>query len=427
MKWLVRNHNFLFLFLGRLVTNIGDSIYYVAAMWLVYDLGGNAFYSGLAGFLTMLPMALQFLTGPFVDRWPIKKVLISTQLLQCFLIFLIPLTYYFDVLTVQLVLIIMPIVSFIEQFAYPAQTKALPIVLKKDDLVKGNSLFSFAYQGVDLVFNAISGILIVSFGAITLFLADSITFAVAILLFAVLKFPKQAIKKSNQKKTAKDVIKSYTRELKEGFSIVFHSLLATFLLGSVLCNFAIGAAQAVLPAYADYQGGAQWYGFYLAALSIGSLIGALISSLFGKLPLGKLTILAFAIGGILWIVSPFSSSTLFGVILFGLAWIPVGATNVLFAAVIQTIVPNNFLGRINSITRSMSVVAMPIGSLAGGYLASVFSPQFIFSITGSGILFVSVVWLLHPTLRKLPRVANMDAATFRLRFKEKEPNVVNEV
>ena len=56
----------------RIFTNIGDSLYYVAAMWLVYKLSGNPFYSGLAGFLTLLPSALQFLTGPFVDRWSIK-------------------------------------------------------------------------------------------------------------------------------------------------------------------------------------------------------------------------------------------------------------------------------------------------------------------------------------------------------------------
>ncbi|MZE66935.1 MFS transporter, partial [Bacillus anthracis] len=46
---ILKNRNFLLLFLGRIFTNIGDSLYYVAAMWLVYKLSGNPFYSGLAG------------------------------------------------------------------------------------------------------------------------------------------------------------------------------------------------------------------------------------------------------------------------------------------------------------------------------------------------------------------------------------------
>lgn len=38
MLSVLKNKNFLFLILGRLVTNIGDSMYTVAAMWLVFDL-----------------------------------------------------------------------------------------------------------------------------------------------------------------------------------------------------------------------------------------------------------------------------------------------------------------------------------------------------------------------------------------------------
>lgn len=52
---ILKNRNFLLLFVGRILTNIGDSLYAVAAMWLVYDLGGSTLYTGLAGFLSILP------------------------------------------------------------------------------------------------------------------------------------------------------------------------------------------------------------------------------------------------------------------------------------------------------------------------------------------------------------------------------------
>lgn len=67
----------------------------------------------------------------FIDRWSIKRTLVITQILQCFLILLIPICYFMDSLSIQLILIIMPIVAFIEQFAYPAQSKALPLLLTK--------------------------------------------------------------------------------------------------------------------------------------------------------------------------------------------------------------------------------------------------------------------------------------------------------
>ncbi|PEW72778.1 MFS transporter [Bacillus cereus] len=408
---LLKNRNFLLLFLGRIFTNIGDSLYYVAAMWLVYKLSGNPFYSGLAGFLTLLPSALQFLTGPFVDRWAIKNTLIITQVLQCILILIIPITHYFDLLTVQLLLIIMPIVAFIEQFAYPAQSKALPLLLHKTQLLKGNSLFSFAYQGIDLICTTLSGILVALFGAITLYVIDSFTFAITALLFFLLKMPKQA--ETNTSLSTKQ----YFSDLKEGFSIVFRSLMGVFLIGSVVANFSIGMTMAILPSYADSLGGVKSYGFFLAAISAGSLIGALFSSWVGKRNVGRVSIISFATGAIFWFLSTIVPFQWLSIFLFGLAWIPIGATNILFATISQIVIPNQYIGRINSVMRSMGTIAMPFGSLIGGYAANVFSSQLIFALASIGIFFISLVWLLHPKLRALPKADEITADTFGVRFK----------
>jgi len=409
---ILKNRNFLLLFLGRIFTNIGDSLYYVAAMWLVYKLSGNPFYSGLAGFLTLLPSALQFLTGPFVDRWSIKNTLVITQVLQCILILIIPITHYFDLLTVHLLLIIMPIVAFIEQFAYPAQSKALPLLLHKTQLLKGNSLFSFAYQGIDLICTTLSGILVALFGAITLYVIDSFTFAITALLFFSLKMPKQT--ETNTSLSTKQ----YFSDLKEGFSIVFRSLMGVFLIGSVVANFSIGMTMAILPSFADSLGGVKLYGFFLAAISAGSLIGALFSSWVGKRNVGRVSIISFATGAIFWFLSTIVPFQWLSIFLFGLAWIPIGATNILFATISQIVIPNQYIGRINSVMRSMGTIAMPFGSLIGGYAANVFSSQLIFALASIGILFISLVWLLHPKLRALPKADEITADTFELQFKE---------
>lgn len=178
-----------------------------------------------------------------------KNTLVITQVLQCILILIIPITHYFDLLTVQLLLIIMPIVAFIEQFAYPAQSKALPLLLHKTQLLKGNSLFSFAYQGIDLICTTLSGILVALFGAITLYVIDSFTFAITALLFFSLKMPQQTETGTSLS------TKQYFSDLKEGFSIVFRSLMSVFLIGSVVANFSIGMTMAILPSFADSLGG----------------------------------------------------------------------------------------------------------------------------------------------------------------------------
>ncbi|EEL75775.1 Permease [Bacillus cereus AH676] len=306
----------------------------------------------------------------------------------------------------------MPIVAFIEQFAYPAQSKALPLLLHKTQLLKGNSLFSFAYQGIDLICTTLSGILVALFGAITLYVIDSFTFAITALLFFSLKIPKQTETGTTLS------TKQYFSDLKEGFSIVFRSLMGVFLIGSVVANFSIGMTMAILPSFADSLGGVKSYGFFLAAISAGSLIGALFSSWVGKRNVGRVSIIGFATGATFWFLSTIVPFQWLSILLFGLAWIPIGATNILFATISQIVIPNQYIGRINSVMRSMSTIAMPIGSLIGGYTANVFSSQLIFAFASIGILFISLVWLLHPKLRALPKADEITADTFGVQFRE---------
>lgn len=401
------------------MTNIGDSIYYVAAMWLVYKLGGSTIYTGLAGFLILLPASMQFITGPFIDRWPAKRTLVITQLMQIVTIMIIPAAYYFDYLTVSLILVVMPIVSFINQFSYPSQIKVLSMILTKKELIKGNSYFSFAYQGVDLVFNAVSGILVAFVGAITLYLIDSIIFATAAILFSILKFPQVKNKKVTLKKGMKYGIMSYVRELKEGVVLVFGSLVSSFLIGSIVANFAIGGALAILPDFSERQGGAGVYGFYLAAMSIGGLTGALLSSWMGKFRIGTFIIYAFFISSIFWTASAILPWSYINIVLFAIAWVPIGGTNVLFAATIQSIIPNDILGRVNTVTTSLGTLAMPLGSLVGGWFAAVSNSMIIYALTGIGLAMVAVVCVLHPRLKSLPKAEEITPERLSLPFQNK--------
>ncbi|UFU01320.1 MFS transporter [Radiobacillus kanasensis] len=423
---LLKNKNFFVLFFGRIITNIGDSLYYVASMWLVHSIGNNPFYTGLAGFLILLPKALQFLVGPLVDKWKTKKVLVITQISQSILILVIPVAYYFDFLSIQLILIMMPIIAIIEEFAYPTQTKALPLIIKKTDLVKGNSLFAFAYQGVDIVFNALSGVIVAIFGAITIYFIDSVTFALAALFFSLIKLKENTAQNNYPRKNIKLSIVEYGRDLKEGIYLVFKSLLWVFLIGSFVANLAIGITMAILPDFSEELGGVEMYGILLTALSTGSLTGALLGPILGKYKVGKVSIICFTLGAVSWSLSGWLSSPIISTILFGLAWIPIGAVNVLFAGISQSIVPNRLLGRVNSVMYSFSIMAMPVGSLLGGYLCTIFDSALIFTCTGLGIAFIALTWFFQHNLRSLPMANDINAYTFKITYYEQKNDVATE-
>lgn len=398
----------MFLISGRLLTNIADSLYYVAAMWIVYDLTKNPFYTGLAGFLTSFPMAFQFLLGPLVDRWRVKQILIWSQLIQFLCILLIPILHYADVLNVYWILVLLPIASTIQQFAYPAQSKALPLVVEKDQLLKANSSFSFVYQGIDFILNAISGLIIAAIGAISLFLFDAVLFVMTTIMFTFLTLQTaQTSDEMNEKKP-------YFSELKQGVKYVGSSILGLFVIGAICANLAIGGIMALLPVYSAKIGGADVYGYYLAAMSIGGIAGAALAPVFGKYKMGRIYILSYFLAVIMFVGTVFTNNLIVSLIAFTMIWVSTGTTGIFVPSLIQKLVPNFMLGRVLSVQISASTLSFPVGSLLFGALAQSIDIQYALLLCCIPFVFVIFVWSLLPTLRKMPTIEQIDEETLRL-------------
>jgi MFS family permease len=406
----MKNRNFILLISGRIVTNVGDSLYAVASMWLVYEMTKSNFFTGLAGFLTAAPIALQFFIGPLIDRIEHRSILIHSQMIQAVLLAIIPLTYYFDVLSAWIVLVICPIASVIQQFVYPTHFSILPRIVNKNSLTKANSIMTSTYQLLDLILMGVSGIIIAIMGAVSVYMMDAVAFLIAMTLFYYLKFPGMkdvdVDVEAEKKLSLKEEWNSYKLDLKEGYLFIKRSFIPKFLLAAIIANFVIGGVAAILPDYAAFRGGSHIYGWYLGAMSGGLLAGSLLANIFNKIPLGKVTIIGFFISGLSWVFSGITNITLLSILFFGLSYISIGLTNVLFLSSLQNILPSDVLGRVFSFVAGATMIASPLGSLIGGSIAA-FTGSFPVFMSGSlGILFVSLYWLIIPKLRNLPSPAN---------------------
>jgi MFS family permease len=173
-------------------------------------------------------------------------------------------------------------------------------------------------------------------------------------------------------------------------------------------NFALGATIALLPSYGAHIGGAEGYGFLMAAFAIGILLGSLIASALADLPFGRLTVVAFFVSGVAWL-GAVSVGWLPGtVVLFAIAFVPVGITNVLIVSVIQAVVPERLLGRVTAVLGSASAVATPFGALGGGSVASLLGPVSVIAVAGVAFLFLAGYVASVSTLRRLPAIGDIE-------------------
>lgn len=408
MSSLWRNGAFLRLFLGRVVTNVGDSLYTIAATWLVYDLTGSSVYTGIAGFLLFAPQALQFLAGPLVDRWPLRDVLVGTQLVQTVCVLIVPLAAITGRLSVWIVLLLIPVLALLNQFVYPAQHAALPRIVDEADIVEANSAFAFAYQGTEMAFNALAGVLIAVIGAVAMYLLDAATFAVATVLFVGLVID------GDDREETSDGFDDYRSRLRVGFDYIRGSALVAMLLGGMVVNFTYGVVVAVLPAFAASFGGARSYGLLMAAIAAGNLGGAMVASRIETQPYGRLAVVGYAAAAVCWAGALFVSGLAATAVLTFAAFVPMGALSVVFWSMLQAAVEETMLGRVSSIASSLSIAMMPVGSLLGGTVATVLGENTVMYSLVVTLALLSAFFLVKRPLRRLPSPVNADETALGL-------------
>lgn len=400
---MIKNKDFYVLLLGRLITNFGDSLYAIASTLLVYKMSGSTMYSGITLFLTSSTAIVQLLLSPILDKINMKKFLILSQFFQAVLILIIPFLYKFGKLSVYHIMIIMPIISLINQLVYPGQISLLPKILSEKELVTGNSLMTMAYQGSNAIFDTLAGFIISIFGFMTAFFADSIIFILTGILFCFLS-KKLSHSQKREEKSKENLIKNHFKSLKDGIYLFKDSRIFALVFGIVFINFSATSISAVLPAFAQNE---IFYSLMLAGMGAGLLLGSLFAG-FPKLKeisLGKLYIYGMMIVALAWILfSNFQNNIKIGVFLYGLGWFVVGVVNVYAQTMVQIIVPSEKIGSAMGAMVGISTFMAPLGALFGGFLGEYLSSSKAIFI-GSFIIFLVVIfWALNKNIRKLPSV-----------------------
>lgn len=405
-----------------MITNAGDSLFYIAVMWLVFELTGSELFTGLAGFLALAPQGLQFLAGPLVDRVTTRRVLVVTQALQMVVVLLVPAAAMTGNLSVWILLGVVLALAILNQPGYLAESAAIPRLVQKVDLVSANSVFAMAHQGVFAAFNAVGGLLVAAFGALTLFWIDSVTFGLAVLVFSTLRIPASRETRIPPGGTAVQAAsltdgghRSFRTDLRDGINVVRGSIIAPALVGPALVYFAAGGALAVFPAYAVEFGGAGAYGFLVASVGGGLLLGAGLAGFLSDLRVGRLIVVGLAFSSIVWVAGVAVEGVTATVVLLLVAFVPIGVISVLLVSMVQAIVPEQLLGRVIGLVISTTSLAMPVGSLIGGAASVATSPTTVLFLVGMTFALCSLYVLVVPSLRRLPRVHQIEPLGSRRR------------
>ncbi len=393
------HRNYRLFFGGQGISLIGTWMQQIAMSWLVYRMTSSAFLLGLIGFSSQI---CSFFFSPFAgvlsDRWNRHRILVATQslaMVQAFLLAFLTLT---GMVAVHHLIILSLFLGFVNAFDMPTrQAFVVEMVEKREDLGNAIALNSFLFNGARLVGPSIAGILISILGEGMCFLLNGVSFlAVLIALLAM----KMTSHKGEAEKT------QVWQGLKEGFIYAFgfppiRSII--FFIGWISL---VGMAYTTLmPVFAKdiLHGDSKTYGFLMAAIGLGAIIGAIfLASRRSVLGLGRIIAIASSIFGIGLISFSLSHALWLSLSLLLLAGFGMMVHMASSNTILQTMVDDDKRGRVMSLYVMAFMGMAPFGSLAGGSLAGRIGAPDTLIIGGALCILGSFMFS-----RKLPSIREM--------------------
>lgn len=397
------NKNFFLLWQGQLVSVLGNIVYSIALGFWILDLTGSTALMGSLMATSMVPnLIIAPFAGVFVDKWDRKWVIVVTDFIRGIVITIVGIAALMGFIQIWMVFVAALINGLCAAFFSPAISSVQPDVVPKSKLLKANSVSTMSSTSMQMIGNAVGGVLYISFGAAYMFLFNGISFLFSAFTEVFIKVP--TIKKQDTKIT-------FLEDFKEGFKFTWNfTALRRITLTACFINFvANGAFLLVLPYFnANELLGATKYGYAIAAESLGMVVGSLLLSVFTIPCKRKFNI--FIIGSLLLCVSPilflFVNNFYIITSLFFLQGLGNAIINTLLSATMQLIVPREMRGKVFALFQSLVMGLSPLGTIIGGLLGEMFPLKFVM---GSGFIILLIEMLGFCSLKGCKEIINYDS------------------
>jgi MFS family permease len=374
------------------------------------------FQVALLGAIEMLPFILFALpAGAWLDRVRRRPVLIAGDLGRAVALLTIPVAYALGVLTIWQLYVVGFVAGLLTVFFDVADQSYLPALLDTDDLIEGNAKLQISASAAQIVGPGLGGGLISLVAGPFAVVVDALSFLTSGGLISLVRKPEA---KPERKVGDDGVETALSQEIAEGLRYVLGNRYLRMIAGSTATsNLGSSLAFSIFPIFAWVQLGLSpaLTGAAFSIGAIGVLIGAVLAAPLARhLGVGPVIVASMFINGPALLLVAFLPSTALvaGAMLLGeqlLMGFSAVVYNVNQVSFRQAITPLDMQGRMNATMRFIVWGTMPLGSVAGGILAS-FLPLRTTVLIGALIASSAFLWVLASPVRSLREIPKSDRA-----------------
>ena len=373
------NKDFILLLQGNAVSTIGDLMYSVAIGYWVYEQTGS---SGLMGIMSAISMFVTMCLSPFsgsiVDKCNRKWILVGMDILQSVVMLGIGLLAYLDKLNVSGVLIAAFLAALGSVFYSPAASTLMIDIIPRDDMTRGQSIFSGSNALINMVGTAFSGVMVAFFGVPLIVSINGLSNLYSAFSEMFIHVPRTV------QQGAQVSAKSILRDSKEAVRMVFSDkCLQLFVPCALILNLlGAGPLTLVLPFCMEKGFTVDMYGYLMAVWTAASLVCVLILGVVKLKPKARFWVMAIG----------FTSSVLFFVLVYiSKQFVPLCimaflasfsncAGNTIFNASLMLALPEENRGAILGFIQSASVGGTALSAVIYGVLGDVLPLYLVFTV-----------------------------------------------
>jgi MFS family permease len=376
-KALLKNRAFLFLWAGQIVSQVADKVLLVMSIALLTTYHIPVKYAASSSSYLMVASTIPAIlfgaaAGIFVDRYPKKKIMVLADVIRGSLILLLPiLPKEFIVL-----LLITFAISVVTQAFAPAEQSAIPLVVKPENLLTANALFTSTTMGSIIVGFAIGEPILTAVTNISKTGSREVLVAVLYFIAAGLG---QFVKVQETIDTSKHTQRvNPWHELKVGFDYLRSNKLLLNAMLQLAVLFSTIAALPVLSIKLTAEVGLkpEQFGFLVAPLGIGLVLGAGILGHFGnRLHQKSLPLIGFIGMSIVLAIFTFVNNLLLGLFCAGILGLGASLIAVPMQTLIQERTPESMRGKVFGFQNNAVNIAVAIPLIIAGPLTDRFGLQ----------------------------------------------------
>ncbi len=397
MLGLLRQRNFALLWFGQLVSVVGDLVLFVALPFYVYERTGSALAtSAMFVVLTLPTLLLGSVAGVFADRWDRRRTMIAADLARGTI--LLPLLLVNPAENLWMIYVIGFAESCVSQFFLPAKSALLPRLVAKEDLTAANSLDGVGVNFARLVGPSLGGAMMGLVGLGGVVLLDAASYVVSAAMILMIQPSPLAPARTSGSATAASAWGGFWGDWLGGLRVVKDQAgLRMLFLVMGLGIFADGILSALLIPYVKdtLQVGAREFGWVVSSRGLGGLLGGVAVVRLGKSAQSVQLVWLGLVGlGALVLLLVNQSSLAVALLLMLLVGFPAMAFMVGAQTLLQTLVADEYRGRVSGACSTTIALAAVAGMGGAGAAAELLSARVLLNLSGGLFLIAGIVsWM----------------------------------